>query len=95
MMPEWGPFQWSMPVWRGWSVRIHSRIEEEKCLLTLGRVADGLLMMAFLVTTTVHSASQELDRDRDELLVVLEDPAVAGVGKDDQLGPVDAAVQVL
>ena len=41
------------------------------------------------------SAGQEPGGDRSKLLVELEDPAVAGVGVDDQLTALDAAMQVL
>src|SRR5205823_7188360 len=41
------------------------------------------------------SAGEEVKRDGYELLVVLEDPAVAGVGVDDELAARDPAVQVL
>src|SRR6266496_1634045 len=41
------------------------------------------------------SAAEELDGDRGELVVELEDAAVPGVGVDDQLGALDATVQVL
>src|SRR5439155_25686648 len=38
---------------------------------------------------------EELDGDRGELVVELEDAAVSGVGVDGQLGALDAPVQVL
>src|SRR3954447_13772357 len=41
------------------------------------------------------SVGEELGGDRGEGLVELEDPAVAGVGVDDQLTVLDAAMQVL
>ena len=49
MIPECGPFQWSIPVWRGWSVRIHSRMDEVKCFFmpTCG-FADDVRMLCLL-----------------------------------------------
>jgi hypothetical protein len=41
------------------------------------------------------SAGEELDRDGGKLVVELEDAAVAGVGIDDQLGTLDALVEVI
>ncbi|WP_164551854.1 hypothetical protein [Streptomyces sp. WAC 01529] len=41
MIPECGPFQWFMPVWRGWSVRTHSRIEESEVLLLHTQLSGG------------------------------------------------------
>ncbi|GHA45288.1 hypothetical protein GCM10010372_51570 [Streptomyces tauricus] len=41
MILECGPFQWFMPVWRGWSVRTHSRIEETRGFSTSRGVTAG------------------------------------------------------
>ena len=38
MIPECGPFHRPVPTYRGLSVRIHSRIDEVKCLDTSGLV---------------------------------------------------------
>ena len=43
----------------------------------------------------VGSVGEELSGNRGELLVELEDPTMTGVGVDDQLAVLDAAMQVL
>ncbi|MET9565350.1 hypothetical protein [Streptomyces tauricus] len=49
MILECGPFQWSMPVWRGWSVRTHSRIEETRGFSTSrgATAGDALMTLPF------------------------------------------------
>jgi hypothetical protein len=69
-------------------VRTHSRMEEEKCFLTLTCALDGELLIS-LLPSLVRSAVEELDDDGGELVVELEDAAVSGVGVDDQLGSLD------
>jgi hypothetical protein len=69
-------------------VRTHSRMEEEKCLLTFTCALDGDLLIS-LLPSLVWSAVEELDDDGGELVVELEDAAVSGVGVDDQLGALD------
>jgi hypothetical protein len=78
-----------MPVWRGWSVRTHSRIEEVKCFFTSGCGGDSedgdvFMMLPFSVWSAYvrcwcsrRSAGEELDRDVGKLVVELEDAAVA------------------
>src|SRR6266511_5708579 len=82
---------------QGWSVRTHSRMEEEKCFLTFTCALDGDLLISLLpsLVRSRWSAAEELDGDGGELVVELEDAAVHGVGVDDQLGALDAPVQVL
>src|SRR6266545_8358590 len=79
-----------MPACRGWSVRVHSRIDETK-----GFFADGGVVPTRCLCSWGWSAVEELDGGGGELVVELEDAAVAGVGVDDQLGSLDATVQVL
>jgi hypothetical protein len=71
-------------------VRIHSRIDE-----TRGFRAETGVVATWCLPSQVLSASEELDGDGGERVVVLEDAAVAGVGVDDELGAGNAAVQVL
>src|SRR5215211_8694394 len=72
-------------------------MEEEKCFLTFTRALDGDLLISLLppLVQSRWSAAEELDGDGGELVVELEDAAVTGVGVDDQLGPLDAPMQVL
>ena len=50
MIPECGPFQWSIPFWRGWSVRIHSRMDELKCFFTPTCGFDDDVLMSLLLS---------------------------------------------
>src|SRR5215211_4837311 len=72
-------------------------MEEEKCFLTFTRALDGDVLMSLLpsLVQSRWSAAEELDGGGGERVVELEDAAVAGVGVDDQLGALDAPVQVL
>src|SRR5512132_2513117 len=72
-------------------------MEEEKCFLTFTCDLDGDLFISLLPSLVQGrwSAAEELDGDGGELVVELEDAAVPGVGVDDQLGTLDAPVQVL
>src|SRR6266487_6272025 len=72
-------------------------MEEEKCFLTFTCASDGDLLISLLpsLVQSRWSAAEELDGDGGELVVELEDIAVPGVGVDDQLGALDAPVQVL
>src|SRR6266536_1576813 len=72
-------------------------MEEEKCFLTFTCASDGDLLISLLpsLVQSRWSAAEELDGDGGELVVELEDAAVPGVGVDDQLGTLDAPVQVL
>jgi hypothetical protein len=44
-----------MPLWRGWSVRTHSRIEEVRCFVTpgCGGAGDVLMVLPFFRVTRV------------------------------------------
>src|SRR5215207_1142170 len=81
-----------MPCWRGRSVRIQSRIDDAKGFFVYGIV---VAMFSSSGGFGCRSAAEELDGDGGELVVELEDAAVAGVGVDDQFGARDAAVQVV
>src|SRR6266498_3922491 len=72
-------------------------MEEEKCFLIFTCALDGDLLISLLpsLVQARWSAAEELDGDGGELVVELEDAAVSGVGVDDQLGALDAPVQVL
>src|SRR5438034_2820366 len=72
-------------------------MEEEKCFVTFACALDGDWLISLLpsLVESRWSAAEELDGDGGELVVELEDAAVAGVGVDDQLGSLDAPVQVL
>src|SRR5213593_3533496 len=72
-------------------------MEEEKCFLIFTSALDGDLLISLLpsLVQSRWSAAEELDGDGGELVVELEDAAVSGVGVDDQLGALDAPVQVL
>src|SRR5207247_6898772 len=79
--------------------------EAGRCAPTAGwrrRSASSPSLALGTVTCSSHtslvqsrwSPAEELDGDGDELVVELEDAAVPGVGVDDQLGALDAPVQV-
>src|SRR5947207_10250789 len=70
-------------------------MEEEKCFLTYTCAWDGDLLIHTSLVQSRWSTAEELDGDGGELVVELEDAAVPGVGVDDQLGTLDAPVQVL
>src|SRR5918995_4153159 len=72
-------------------------MEEEKCFLTFTCALDGGLLISLLpsLVRSRWSAAEELDGDGGELVVELEDAAVPGVRVDDELGALDAPVQVL
>ena len=84
-----------MPVWRGWSVRIQSRIDDAKGFFVNGIVLVIFLSFMWFRMPVCRSAGEEFDGDGGELIVELEDAAVAGVGVDDQFGSGDAVVQVV
>src|SRR5436309_14090480 len=71
-------------------------MEEEKCFLTFTCASDGDLLISLLpsLVQSRWSPAEELDGDGGELVVELEDATVPGVGVDDQLGALDATVQV-
>jgi hypothetical protein len=75
-----GTFQWSIPFWRGWSVRIHSRMEEGKCFFTPTCGPEDVVLMSLLLIfrwAGAGSVAEERGRDGGELVVELEDAAVA------------------
>ena len=76
-------------------MRTHSRMEEEKCFLTFTCAVDGDLLISNLLGAVAVVKSRGTRPRRRELVVELEDAAVPGVGVDDQLGALDAPVQVL
>jgi hypothetical protein len=51
MISECGPFQWSIPFWRGRSVRIHSRMDEVKCFSTPTGGFDGDVLMSRVLSS--------------------------------------------
>src|SRR5690242_1420368 len=62
-------------------------------VVPVGRVRRALLLVRNVrLPCSRWSSGEELDRDGGELLVVLEDAAVTGVGVDDQLAALDAPV---
>src|SRR5438105_13203068 len=69
MIFECGPFQWSIPVWRGWSVRIHSRMEVEKCFCTFACALDGDVLISLRLRLVRVVTVEELDGDGGELVV--------------------------
>ena len=82
-----------MPCRWGRSDRIHSRMAELKCFVDGG--AGRSLDMSVLSFVGGASEGKEASGDRGELLVELEDAAMARVGVDDQLGVRDPRVQIL